>query len=61
MRYLAHTIGRLAGQIDLVQAEQVVAVLALLAAPRAEHEDVSRLRLVVQRVSGARINEEKRS
>ena len=53
LAYLAHTIRRLAGQIDLVQAEQVVAILALLAAARAEHEDVARLRLVVERVSGA--------
>jgi hypothetical protein len=46
--HLAHAIGRLPGQVDLVQAEEVVAVLALLAAARAEHKHVTGFGLVIK-------------
>lgn len=49
--HLAHAVRGLARQINLVQAEEVVAVFALLAAARAQHEDVARVRLVIQRIS----------
>lgn len=58
--HLAHAIGGLSRQVDLVQAEEVVAVLALLAPAGTHHEQVTGVRLVVQRVPEAGIIREMR-
>jgi hypothetical protein len=47
---LAHTVRGLARQVDLIQAEKVIAVFALFAPASAEHEHVASICFMIQRV-----------